>query len=180
MRTVASFAEGRSDFLSGTLRNALASRGVPVRRHRGFTLIEVVITVAIVSILVAIALPNYSAYVMRSKITEATGNLSDMRNRMEQYFFDHREFPGACIAAAPGAAPDKKIYLPETMTHFDVTCAFPSATSYTVTATGKATSGTAGFAYTIDEANNRRTTGLPSGWTGSGNNCWVTKKDGTC
>lgn len=180
MRTLDPFGVGRSDVVESSGRNDRPFWGAFARRHRGFTLIEVVITVAIVAILASIALPNYSAYVMRSKITEATGNLSDMRNRMEQYFFDHREFPGACIAAAPGAAPNQKIYLPETTTHFDITCAFPSATSYTITATGKSTSGTTGFVYTIDEANNRRTTGLPSGWTGSGNNCWVTKKDGTC
>ena len=37
-----------------------------------------------------------------------------------------------------------------------------------------------GFIYTIDQANVRMTTGLPAGWTGSGTNCWVTKKSGAC
>ncbi len=138
------------------------------------------ITVVIVAILAAIALPNYSAYVMRSKIPEATGNLSDMRNRLEQYFLDRRQFPGACVAFAAGAAPAGTIYLPATMTYFDVTCNFPSATTYTITATGKAGQGMGSFVYTIDQANNRGTAGLPSGWSGYGSNCWVTKKDGSC
>jgi type IV pilus assembly protein PilE len=39
-----------------------------------------------------------------------------------------------------------------------------------------------GFVYTIDESNNRRTTGLPSGWTGASasSTCWVTRKNGSC
>jgi len=40
----------------------------------------------------------------------------------------------------------------------------------------------AGFAYTIDERNNRRTTALPDGWSGAGasSTCWVNRKSGTC
>lgn len=149
------------------------------RSSRGFTLIEVLITVAIVAIIAAVALPSYSEYVMRSKIVEATSGLSDMRVRLEQYFLDLRQYPGSCIAAASGPAPAGKIYLPSGTKYFTVTCAL-TANTFTVTATGTASGGMSGFVYTIDEANNRRTTGLPSGWTGTGNACWVTKKSGEC
>jgi len=146
---------------------------------RGFTLIEVMITVAIVSILAAVALPSYTDYVTRSKIVEATSGLSDMRVRLEQYFLDLRQFPGSCVAAAAGPAPAGKIYLPATSKYFTVTCAL-TANTYTVTATGNASGGMGGFVYTIDQANNRRTMGLPSGWSGTGNTCWVTRKSGDC
>jgi type IV pilus assembly protein PilE len=152
---------------------------VAPRVARGFTLIEVMITVAIVSILAAVALPSYTQYVTRSKIIEATSNLSDMRTRLEQYFLDVRQYPGACIAPAGGPAPAGSIYLPASSKYFAVTCAL-TATTYTVTATGTASGGMNGFVYTIDQANNRRTTGLPSGWAGTGSTCWVSRKSGDC
>jgi type IV pilus assembly protein PilE len=149
------------------------------RRLRGFTLIEMMITVAIVSILAAVALPSYTDYVTRSKIIEATSGLTDMRVRLEQYFLDVRQYPGSCVAVAAGPAPAGKIYLPATSKYFAVTCAL-TPTTYTITATGNATGGMSGFVYTLDQSNNRRTTGLPSGWSGTGNPCWVTKKSGDC
>jgi type IV pilus assembly protein PilE len=152
-------------------------------RHgaRGFTLLEIVITVAVVAIVAAIALPNYADYVTRSKIVEATSSLSDMRVRLEQYFADNRKYPLECIASAPGSAPSGKIHLPAASKNFTVTCAL-AATTYTVAATGDAAQGMAGFAYTIDEANNRRTTSLPAGWAGAGatSTCWVNRKSGAC
>ncbi len=71
-------------------------------RIAGFTLIEVMITVAIIAILAAVALPNYIDYVTRSRLVEAKSNLSDMRTRLEQYFLDNRSYPGACVAYALG------------------------------------------------------------------------------
>ncbi len=67
----------------------------------GFTLIEVMVVVAIVGILAAIALPSYADYVRRSKIIEATRGLSDFRTRMEQFFLDNRTYVGGCAVAKP-------------------------------------------------------------------------------
>ena len=61
-------------------------------RSRGFTLIELMIAVAIVAILAAIAIPSYSEYIRRSRITEAISALSGMRVKMEQFF--HPAPPG--------------------------------------------------------------------------------------
>jgi type IV pilus assembly protein PilE len=162
-------------------RDGSPATGTARRRDRGYTLLEVMITVAIVAIVAAIALPSYNDYVTRGKIVEATSSLSDMRIRLEQYFFDNRQYPASCIAPAAGPPPAGKIYLPAASKHFTVTCAL-TATTYTVTATGDATRGMAGFAYTIDEANNRRTTSLPSGWSGAGetSSCWINRKSGDC
>jgi len=49
----------------------------------GFTLIELMITVAVVGILAAVAFPSYTNYIRRGKIAEAQSTLSDLRLRAE-------------------------------------------------------------------------------------------------
>lgn len=140
---------------------------------RGFTLIELMITVAIIAILAAIALPQYSEYVMRGRIPEALSGLSDMRVKMEQYFQDNRTYVGAC--AANTIAP-----IPPATTSFTFDCTTLTASTYVVTAAGRSTM--SAFAYTIAQDGTRRTTALPTGWTGASatSTCWVTSKGGTC
>ena len=58
----------------------------PHRYTRGFTLVELMIVVVIVSILMAIAVPSYSAYVRRSHRVEAKTALMDLAGREERYF----------------------------------------------------------------------------------------------
>ena len=50
------------------------------------------ITLAIVAILAAIAVPSYSEYVKRARITEAVAALADMHVKMERYFQDNRRY----------------------------------------------------------------------------------------
>jgi type IV pilus assembly protein PilE len=151
------------------------------RSERGFTLLEIMVTVATIAIIAAVALPNYIDYLARGKIIEATSGLNDMRVRLEQYYADNRQYPTACVAPAAGPAPAGQLYLPTTTKYFAFTCAL-TPTSYTVTATGNTTGGMAGFTYTIDQGSNRKTATLPPGWAGAGasSTCWVTRKSGEC
>jgi|MudIll2142460700_1097286.scaffolds.fasta_scaffold419946_2 type IV pilus assembly protein PilE len=142
-----------------------------MKRQCGFTLIELLVVVAVVAILAAIAIPQYSDYVMRSKLAEATSTLSEHRVKMEQYFQDNRTYVGACTAGT--VAP------PPTGRYFTYNCGTPTATTFTITATGVASQGTAGFVFTLNQANARATTGVPTGWTTNGT-CWVSNKGGVC
>ena len=148
-----------------------------MRTHQGFTLIEVMITVAIVAILSAIAIPAYSEYVVRARITEATNTLSDMRLKMERYFQDCRAYD-SCGAGMPAACQLNTVAPPPAATaHFAFTCPVVTPTAYLVTATGSGSMN--GFIFNIDQANTRSTTGAPPGWVLSAS-CWVVKRDGSC
>jgi type IV pilus assembly protein PilE len=142
------------------------------RAERGFTMIELMMTVAVIAILAAVALPNYTEYIQRSKIIEATNKLAEHRVRMEQYFQDNRTYAGAgtaCGVADPPFASGKDA--------FKVACTGASATAYTVTATGQGTM--SGFVFTIDQSNARKTTSVPAKWT-TNDTCWVLRKSGAC
>lgn len=140
-------------------------------KSAGFTLIELMIVVAIIGILSAIAVPAYGDYVRRGKITEAISGLSDIRVKMEQFFQDRRTYDGGCAAGT--IAP-----LPANTNNFTFSCTFGAGnTTYTATATG--INSMAGFLYTVDQVNAKSST-ITGAWTASSSTCWVLKKDGSC
>jgi len=142
-----------------------------MKSERGFTLIELMITVVVVAILGAIAFPAYLDYTIRSKLSEPRSNLASMRVKLEQYYQDNRSYTGACAAGTVAPVPASD--------NFSYACTTLTADSYVVTATGIAAKGTNGFVFTIDNNNNRATTGVPTGWTTNAA-CWVRAKDGSC
>lgn len=137
-------------------------------KQSGFTLIEIMIVVAIIGILSAIALPAYRDYVMRGRIPDATSGLSAMSVRLEQYFQDRRTYVGACAVGT--VAP----LVPNT-SNFTFTCPTLTATAYTVQAAGVGPM--SGFTFTVNQTGVRATSAVPSGWTTNAD-CWVTSKGG--
>ena len=146
-----------------------------MKQHRGFTLIEVMVVVAIIGILSAIAIPLYSDYVIRSKIVEAKSELSSAMVKMEQYFQDNRRFNDA-----PGAGTTCGLSLSATP-NFTYTCvASNSGHAYVWTASGKTGSPVAGFSFTIDQSNAKgSSTDATAKWPSlNQTGCWISTRGG--
>ena len=140
-----------------------------MKRQAGFTLIELLITLVIVGILTAVAVPAYGNYVLRTRLTDAYSGLAGVQPLAEQFWANGRTYDGL---DAEGAN-----VLPAATENFTYTLTESSDTSYTITATGQ--NGAAGFAFTIDQNGNRATTAAPEGWDTS-ETCWVSDKGGKC
>ena len=133
-------------------------------------MIELMIAVAIVGILAAVALPSYTSYVNRGKITEAIAALADYRVKMEQYFQDNRNY-----GTASGSCPVVVV----SSQNFTYTCIVGSSTpsvAYTATATsiaGALGSATGDYTYAITEVNAKSTSKFKGAAVVKA--CWLVK-----
>ncbi len=78
-----------------------------MKKQQGFTLIELMIVVAIIAILAAIALPAYQDYVARSQVSEAMSLTSGAKTAVAEYYADRGQWPADNAAA--GLAQDTSI-----------------------------------------------------------------------
>jgi len=111
-------------------------------RTRGFTLIELMVTVAILALLVGIAVPVYQNYVSTSRNVEAFNNMSSIRLAEEEYYLENNSYvtdkwydsvggDKSLQTSALGWAPAE----PDNKQHFKYHVA-ANGSSYTITAQG--------------------------------------------
>lgn len=147
-------------------------------RQTGFTLIEVMVVVAIIGILATIAYPSYRDYILRGQLVDATNGLTSFRAEMERHFQDNRTYATVGAFTTPCARTGGR-----TFGQFTVSCSgTPDGTTYALQAVGAGP--VAGFTFTATQDPLARTTTAPAGWIGGGaTTCatsWVLKRGQTC
>lgn len=146
------------------------------RQDSGFSLIELLIVIAIIGILTAIAVPAYGGYVMRSRLVEAFSGLGAAQTSAEDFWSKDHTYAG--FDTVDATHPRR---LPPNSANFTFTLASGASDSaYTIVATGNTGSPVAGFTFTIDQNGNRATTAAPSGYGTIPASCWVDRKGGQC
>jgi len=96
----------------------------------GFTLIEAMITVAVIGILAAIAYPSYQEYVASSSRSDAVALLLDAANRQEQYYLDHHGYTADMKKLGYAANPQKS-----ENGYYNVSAKIDAAVGFKITAT---------------------------------------------
>ena len=143
--------------------------------QRGFTLMELMITVAVVGILAAVALPAYTDYLRRGRLPEAFTYLSTYQVTLEQYYQDNRAYGTGSNCAPDSTGTSRVLSTPTGAKFFTFTCVADATDGwqgYLLTATSSSV-GSGTHTYTIDHRNSKATTAFKG--NASTKTCWLVK-----
>ncbi|MBL0090753.1 MAG: type IV pilin protein [Ideonella sp.] len=102
---------------------------MPLTRARGFTLIELMVTVAIMGILVAVGFPSYQQHMAKGRRADGRAALVELAQRMERYYTERSTYATATLGGAgiyPSTSPQG---------HYTLAITAKTATTFTVQAT---------------------------------------------
>jgi len=128
-------------------------------KQRAFTLIEILIAVAIVGILTAIAYPSYRTYINKSHEAEARAALMALATVLGQYRLDHNTYEGAVLGAGGIFSDQVPVDINRGQATYRLAIESQTASQFLISAR-PVPSHPDLTAYTIDEAGNK----TPPGW----------------
>ena len=109
-----------------------------INKQNGFTLIELIIVIAIIGVLTAIAFPSYQNYLKKSRREDAKGALMGLANAMERHFTETNSYQKAATSNADTGTP--RIYsaispIDGDTAYYDLSITAATQTTYTIKAT---------------------------------------------
>ena len=113
------------------------------KNNKGFTLVELMIVIAIVGILAAIAIPNFLSYQKKAKTLEAKSILGDIRTMEEAYRAENSAYSNSLSTIGWTS--------PTGSTYYAYSVATPTTTTFTATASGDIDGDAIADVWTIDQ-----------------------------
>ena len=138
------------------------------KRNMGFTLIELMIVVAIIGILGAVAYPAYTSSIKKGNRADAVDSLMSLSGRMEEFYLNNDTYAGATInAAGTGSVGSNKT----SDDLYTMSITSQTAFAYTITATPKGTDAEC-TTLTYNSLGVKGATGTAAGAGGAAGSCW--------
>ncbi|WP_276205400.1 type IV pilin protein [Methylocaldum sp. 14B] len=140
-----------------------------IRKIRGFTLMELMIAVAVVGILAAVAFPSYQSQVIKTRRSDGKAALMAAAAKQEQYYLDNKTYANSMTALGYAANPANSQEGYYQISIAAATAACPIATCFSLTATGQGSQQSDGVCgnLTLSSSGAKGITG-----TGTVANCW--------